>query len=736
MTDTTLLHRLADLAGIQSGFHDIWGQYHPTSDEARRALLSGLGLPGDDDASLAVAIHELDTRPWYQTLPPVLVAPTGQPVHVLIHLPDQGLDQAHAWTLTLEQGGGSTVSFLPRALQFQASRELPDGWYHALELVLPPMDTPGYHRLTLRAPGEPEVDMPLILHPPQCHQPPAVAQGGRVWGLSVQLYGLRSRRNWGMGDFGDLPALLDWCAGAGAQALGLNPLHALFPHNPAHCSPYSPSSRQFLNTLYLDVEAAPEFADCPAARERVASADFQARLTALRAGSQVDYPAVAALKDEVLGLLYTHFRQHHLDAGTPRGQAFRAWRAAGGTDLQHFALYLALQAHFHAQDPDLWGWPVWPEEYRHPAGDAVAAFAEQHPDLIGRYLYRQWLADDQLAAAHRRAGELNLGLGLYADLAVGVDKGGAETWMHRDLYALDTRIGCPPDDFSPLGQDWGLPPWIPDRLREAAYLPFINMLRANMKHAGALRIDHVMGLMRLFWVPPALDARHGAYLAYPLADLLGILALESQRNRCLVVGEDLGTVPDEVRHALAGMGVLSYRLFYFERDAAGDFRPPDQYPHQCLVAASTHDLPTLAGWWRGEDLDLRTRLNLWANDDQRLAQVRARQDDRRRLLQALARQGLLPAGLGDDPGALPEAPVELVAAVHCYLARSPAMITLVQADDLLGETQQANLPGTVDQYPNWRRRLAIALEEWPAQPRAQALVSAMAERADGAPLPT
>jgi (1->4)-alpha-D-glucan 1-alpha-D-glucosylmutase len=274
----------------------------------------------------------------------------------------------------------------------------------------------------------------------------------------------------------------------------------------------------------------------------------------------------------------------------------------------------------------------------------VTAFAAAQGERLEWVQWLQWHAHRQLAAVGGRSYEVGLGVGLYQDLAVGVDKGGAEVWMDRELYALEAKVGCPPDDFNPRGQDWGLPPWVPQRLREAAYQPFIAMLRANMKYAGALRIDHVMGMMRLFWVPPGMTGADGAYLSYPFRDLLGILALESQRNRCLIVGEDLGTVPDEARTALFRLGVLSYRLFYFERTGDGGFLPPWEYPAQALVAAGTHDLPTLAGFWRGTDIQLRTDLELYPSEELRQSQIEARRQDRARLLETLKADGLLPDG--------------------------------------------------------------------------------------------
>lgn len=293
------------------------------------------------------------------------------------------------------------------------------------------------------------------------------------------------------------------------------------------------------------------------------------------------------------------------------------------------------------------------------------------------------------------------------------------------MYALEAGIGAPPDDFNLNGQDWGLPPLVPERLRDAAYAPFIATLRHNMRHAGALRIDHVMGLMRLYWVPPGGTPADGTYVSYPLDDLLGILALESQRNRCLVIGEDLGTVPDQVRQALRPLGVLSYRLLYFAREADGAFLRPADYPAQALVAASTHDLPTLRGYWQGHDLDVRRTLDLFPSQEVREQQIVARARDRARLLMALEREGLLPPGLSVHPVAVPDMTPELAAAIHVLVARTPAKVMMIQPEDVLGQVEQANLPGTTDQHPNWRRKLPLNLEEWQSDPRVLALAAAL-----------
>lgn len=722
MTSASSLRTLADLVGIVAEYHDIWGNAHAASDATRRGLLQAMGIACGDDAEIETSLRLWRTRHWRQRLAPVQVIPANQAIQVQLHLPQAEMALPLDWTLTLENGDSLNGTCSPSDLATLDQEEIDAETWLALRLELPAVGEIGYHRLQVGGGSQ-----SLIVHPPKCHQPLADAQ--RVWGLSIQLYSVRSSRNWGVGDFSDLRRLAEWAARAGANLIGVNPLHALFPHNPRHASPYSPSSREFFNTIYIDVENVPEYAESGGAQVIVETSDFQARLQALRDAELVDYASVSQLKSIVLERLYRHFLKHHLEADTPRAQAFRQFQRQGGENLASFALYQALQEHLYARDPNCWGWPVWPTEYRDASSDAVAAFAVEFRERVEYFQYLQWLAVTQLDAAGAAAKQSGMQIGLYQDLAVGVDLGGADTWAKRDLYAIGARIGCPPDDFSLMGQDWGLPPWIPERLREQAYAPFIAMLRANMRGAGALRLDHVMGLMRLYWAPPGEDARSGAYLNYPLADLLGILALESQRNQCLIVGEDLGTVPDSVRSVLYELGVLSYRLFYFERNYGhenhGEFKLPHEYPEQALVTASTHDLPTLTGFWQGADIELRTRLNLYPTPEQRVRQIEERAQDRARLLSTLAREGLLPEGTSLDPAQVPSMTPALLRAINRYLARTPSRLCMLQAEDLLGQTDQMNLPGTVAQHPNWQRKLRLDIETWANNSEVDAMVAAL-----------
>jgi malto-oligosyltrehalose synthase/4-alpha-glucanotransferase len=726
MSGARALKDLARLHGIAPEYHDIWGKRHEVPDATLVALLTEFGIDAATRAAVDGALREHARGRWREILPPVLVLREGgAPWNVRLNLPAALDAAALAWRLVEEDGAAHEAHFNPGELPSSDRGTVDGATFVARDLALPVAVGRGYHRLALLSGGVVVAETRLAVAPPECYRPLAVQEDGRVWGAAVQIYALRSERNWGIGDFTDLRTLLEQWAHRGAAIVGVNPLHAMFPHNPAHASPYSPSSRLFLNVLYVDVEAVEDFRECEEVLNEVYSAPFQARLQKLRETALVDYPAVGTLKVTLLERLYAHFRARHLGSGTPRARAFRDFVSGGGRQLRRHALYEALQERFHREDPTVWGWPVWPAAYRNPASAEVVAFERASTERIEFYEYLQWQAELQLAQIGRRSYELELGVGLYEDLAVSIDRGGAEAWANQDLYAVSASVGAPPDDFNLAGQNWGLPPLRPERLRKAAYEPVIATLRENMRHAGALRIDHVMGLARLFWIPQGKSAAEGAYVHYPFADLLGIIALESHRNQCMVIGEDLGTVPDEVREALGAYGVLSYRLLFFERNRDGDFRPPAEYPADALVAATTHDLPTLAGFWEGSDLMLRDELGL-IPEAQRQERIIERAQDRARLLLAIEREGLLPHGATVNPVSLPQMTPELVRNLHEYLARTPAKVLVVQLEDVLGMREQVNLPGTTDTHPNWRRKLALDVERFGDDERFVALANTLA----------
>lgn len=708
------LERLCAHYGIATHFHDVWGHYQAVRHDALLALLcefdSAIKVPDDLDA----ALRRASDSSWDEHVTPVvaildtagswsvqlrMTAAAHQLQWQLLDESDRVLQHGAVDAATLHQSAVAErngVAWCERQLQ--------------LDLRLPA----GYYRLRVDGMGHAQQpDTLVVCAPQQCYRPPATRDGGRVWGPAVQLYAVRSRSNWGIGDFGDLLQLVQQMAAQGADIIGLNPLHALFPHNPAHASPYSPSSRRQVNVLYIDVPAVAEFAHCGRARQRVAAPDFQQQLAQLRASTLVDYPGVAAAKLEILELLFAHFSEHHLGAdgaaADDHGQAFVDFAAHGGQALHRHSLFEAIQVHLHATDASVWGWPAWPLHWHDPDGATVQAFAREHAERIRFHQYLQWLATQQLERAHMACTSLGMGVGLYLDLAVSVDRGGSDSWSDQACFGNNASVGAPPDEFNPNGQGWGLPPLRPDRLRQHHYQLFIETLRSAMRNAGALRIDHVMGLMRLFWIPAGLSARDGAYVHYAVDEMLAIVALESQRNHCMVIGEDLGTVANTMREALLRHDILSYRLLYFERQDDGRFTPPAQYPGAALAAISTHDLATLAGWWAGHDLQLRVRLGLYPHENLFEKQLIDRALERSRLLLALRQADLLSTQAVADAAASTALPTEVMQAVHVYLAAAPSAVLMVQLEDALSVTDQINMPSTVDAHPNWRRKLPIDL---------------------------
>ncbi|HET7547165.1 MAG TPA: malto-oligosyltrehalose synthase, partial [Usitatibacter sp.] len=708
------LARLARLNGIEPGYHDIWGTWRATPEDTQRRLLAALGLDAHDEASADAVLGRRERERWQRIVAPMSVLRHGALARGMrVQLPEDAMGRALSWRLLEESGEAREERF--DALALERIEEFLAGEVSAIAFLLPlPQDLPeGYHRITILAGASVLGEGLVAVVPERCYLPPAIADGGRVWGAALQLYGVRSSRNAGIGDFTDLRHCAEVWGERGAGIVGMNPLHALSLRDPGHASPYSPSSRLFLNPIYLDLEAIDDFAEIAAA-DAGFTTRWRSECEKLRAAAEVDYAAVASAKRAALETLYAHFTRRHLEPGTARGRLFAQFRASRGQALRHHALHEAL-AEFHGTH-----WREWPAEHRDPHGEGVRRFARENPARVGLHEYLQWQADLQLGRAQEACRDLGMAVGLYADLAISIGPDGSEAWANQHLYALGASVGAPPDAFAQRGQDWGLPPLDPVRLAESAYAPFIATLRANMLRAGALRIDHVMGLARLWWVPAGCEPGAGAYVRYPLEDLLGILALESHRERCLVIGEDLGTVADELRRALEANEVLSYRLLLFERHGEA-FKAPAEYPRRALVAWSTHDLPTFAGWWREEDLATRAKLGLL--DEASLARER---DERRRgreaLAAALRHEGLLADG-AHAGGPLTD---ELAVAVQAFAARTPSAVMVVQMEDVLEVAGQANLPGTVDQHPNWRRKLPLPVEAWPRDPRVRRLTRTLA----------
>ncbi|KKO46652.1 4-alpha-glucanotransferase [Arsukibacterium ikkense] len=720
--DAALLAELVAFSGIETEFNDAWGNPTEVAVADQLALLAAQGFNIADDAAARAELTERQLDFWQQILSPVSVQLLGEPVSFELQVPLVLANNRFDFTLQTEQGDSHQFSTEPVAGELVQVAMLGDEEYQQYQHVLDFQFEPGYHTLTLTCSDTGfSFAQRLIISPGKCYQPPQFNQQ-KQWGVSVQLYGLRSARNWGIGDFSDLSTLVAYLAAQGADFVGLNPIHALYPAMPENASPYSPSSRRWLNIIYIDVTAMPGFGECSKTQSLVTAPDFNATLAAQRARDWVDYSGVLQLKLPVMHSLYQWFVQHcgkeaHLAA------EFAEFKAQGGDSLQQLALYDALHAVLIKQDSQHWGWPNWPEQYRDPQSEAVQQFAKDHQQQLDFYCYLQFIAQQQLKAAQQQAKTAGMLLGLYRDLAVGVSDASTEIWGNSDLYCRQASVGAPPDPLGPAGQNWGLPPMQPYQLFSQAYQPMTDLFRSNMQDAGALRIDHVMALLRLWWVPKTADnAGGGAYVYYPIMDLLGILALESQRQQAVIIGEDLGTVPEGIRELLAEYGIYSYRVFFFETAADGGYISPAHYPEQAMATLSTHDLPTLIGFWHCEDLKLGQQLGLYKDEQQLQGLYQQRHANKQQILDSLHGHGVLPA---DYPRSVDSLGMDrtLNYAMQRHLAAGSSQLLCLQLEDWLEMTQPVNVPGTSDEYPNWRRKLSRELEQWTAEPHIQQLLA-------------
>lgn len=720
--DKTLLADLIRFNGIETAFTDAWGNPTTVAEQDQIKLLKALGFDVDDHAKAQSQLEERQKLHWLEPIDPVSVQSHSGEYHLQVRLP---IDEVHAEltvTITTEQGDKHQFSFsaidaelsgatvLEGALDHeQSGTEIQQyDWSFQADLPL------GYHQLQLAVAGDEDIfEQSLIITPEKCFQPETFSQQ-KQWGVSVQLYGMKSETNWGIGDFADLGRLVNHLAKQGADFVGLNPIHALYPAMPESASPYSPSSRRWLNLIYLSVPLLPGFDQCQQTAHLVQAPGFTEQLAAQRAKDWVDYSGVMQLKLPVLKTLFHWFTEHQQQV-PELVSAFEHFKQQGGDSLRQLALYDALHMHLIAQNPDAWGWPNWPEQYRSAESEAVTAFADAHQDEIEFFSYLQFCAQQQLAKVQQQAKANGMLLGLYRDLAVGVSEASTEIWANPDLYCRNASVGAPPDILGPKGQNWGLPPMLPYQLFRQAYRPMIELFRANMQDSGALRIDHVMALLRLWWVPKgAKSAGEGAYVYYPIMDLLGILALESQRQQAVVIGEDLGTVPDGIFELLQQFGMYSYRIFFFEQAEDGGFISPAHYPVQAMAALTTHDMPTLIGFWHCSDLKLGLDLGLYTEeilpglfDDRHKA--------KQQILDSLHGHQALPADFGRQIDSMGMSRL-LNYAMQQHLAKGSCQLLCLQLEDWMEMTDPVNVPGTSEEYPNWRRKLGMTLEQLEVQP--------------------
>lgn len=704
------LARLAKAAGVAAEYADVWGRSHEVAESNLRAILKALGYDASTDAAAEEELARIEnarSRSMIETVVlldaekeqalPLQRAPEGRPL------------------LRLESALAPTGHYDPEKLTLSLAQPLAPGVYEGrLEADL--------YRETIQD------RFTLIVSPERGFTPAPIERGDRLWGVNLPLYAVRSARNWGVGDLEDLKGALRYAASLGADCLGLLPLHALPNEEPYGISPYYPWSRLWINAIYIALDRVPEFAS-PAVQEYVGREEVKAAIKEAREAELVEYSKVWKVKLGALRLMFAAF-----DRDSRRGGAFDLWREERGEALVGFAVFCALRGWLAEKNGAPSHWRDWPAEYRRFSSPAVKRFAQDNAGEVEFHAWLQWLAERQLAEVAHEALVAGMSVGLYLDLALGVDPGGPDAWTFQHLLALEASAGCPPDPFSLLGQDWGLPPVKPEAHREAGYLYGGRTLEANMRHAGALRIDHAAMLARLFWVPLGKKPSDGAYVTYPIAEHLALLRAISASHRCLVIGEDLGTVPEEVREGLASSGFFSYRLLMFEREADRLFKAPFNFPVEALISFATHDLPTLDGWWTGRDLEVKSELNRYPDAETEQAEAEEREADKKRLVGALVWQKLLPEGYELPEGNLtPEELTRLAVAVHGYMARAWSALMLVNMDDLHGNLEMQNLPGTLQEHPNWRRKMPKPVEEWADCPRAAAILAAVKAERGGSP---
>ena len=657
------LEILASRAGLAVDWIDANGRPQHVQPDALRAVLKGLGHPADTDAEIEASLVELEQAQQSKHLPPLLTVDSGASLDLARYFEPDTLCRVH-----LEQG---------ETLELRL-----DG-----NAVLPGVIALGYHQVQIN-----DQTFTLAVAPTHCYSVAEAvdSQPARAWGISAQLYGLRRLNDGGFGDTLALEHLARAAAERGADALAISPMHAMFSADPQRYSPYSPSSRLFLNSLYASPACILGEREVRNAIEALGIAD---ELHDLEQLDLIDWPAAAQAKQRLLRALYEDFRHGH----HPQHADFLSFRQTGGEALENHCRFEAVQAMRAAAGESL-DWRHWPAERRTPQSPALAKFAEEHREEIGFYAFAQWLIARCLERAQQAARGSGMGVGLIADLAVGADGGGSQAWSRQDELLADLTVGAPPDILNRAGQGWGISAFSPEGLKRHGFRAFIEMLRANFAHAGGLRIDHVMGLQRLWVIPMDASPKEGAYLYYPVDDMLRLLALESHRHQAIVLGEDLGTVPDGLREKLIGRSILGMRVLLFEQGHDGQFKPILDWPDNALATTSTHDLPTLNGWWHSRDIDWNIQLGLIdAPTVEQWSEHRLR--ERQALRQALSHD---PQNFVDE---IRNETDHMIDASVRYLGHTRAPLVLLPLEDALGIEEQANLPGTTDTHPNWRRRL-------------------------------
>ena len=723
-----IIDKLAESYGIEPEYEDTWGRVHRISLGTKRSILKGLGADVDTETQATETWHARQTGlSSHITEPSIVTSLSCLPNDLSFQIPrniqgdlavPQTGDIKVSLEVTDEEGRAKRFAFSTEDLTFCETRRVGNRVYELWHLPFPQLHTLGYYRfdLSVQMEGRQWVQsVRVAICPEKAYIPSALEGEGRVAGIAINLYGVRSERNWGIGDLGDLKAILTWAAeDLHVSFVGLNPLHATFNRRPFNISPYLPLSRFYRNFIYLDVPAMEDYQSSSEAQDIVNTAETQRLLSELRGSETVEYEKVAALKIRVLRKVFQTFLRNHWKEEqheSDRRKALQSYIKKEGPLLENFATFCAIDSTQRSRDPDTWTWTQWPREYQRPDTKAVRQFQQKHWEEILFYKFVQWQLEKQLDEVQGHAGRLGMCIGLYHDLALGVDRFSADFWAYRDFFFSKLTMGAPPDAFSQHGQDWGLPPPDMEKLRETGYELFVKEIQKNCAFGGALRLDHVMRFFHLYCIPEGGPPDSGAYVSQPFEDLLRIVKLESVRNRVIIVGEDLGTVPGYIRDILAEENIFSYRLLYFEKDDKQNFILSEEYPELAVVTVTTHDLPTLAGFWTHRDIQFREGAGIFESREAVIMASEERETDKQKLLVLLQRARLLPEDFDGNAKAYPEVTGEIHNAVVGFLAMTPAKLFLLSQEDLFKETDQQNLPGTTQEYPNWSVKMRYTVEE-------------------------
>ena len=694
------LSRLAAAHGVALDFWDFTGNHRIVSEEAVVAVLAALGIDASTPEAVRAALADLEDAPWRDVLPPSTVVRAGREHHVPVHLPD---GTALTVWVELEDGGRWDLSQLDI---WSPPREV-DGARLGRATFLLPADLPiGWHTIVASLEVGGEHRAPLAVTPQSLPRPDANLATGRGWGFMAQLYSVRSQQSWGFGDLADLLELASLSGDLGADFLLINPLHAAEVVPPLTPSPYLPTTRRFFNPLYIRPEDIREVGYLPAQQRTLVEWSAEEVRAANASAGPIDRDAAWRAKKSALEVVFAAPRS------PARQRAFERFRAQEGQGLEDFALWSALTEHFHGQE--------WPEEVKDVGSPTVAQLRSELSERVDFYCWLQWVVDEQLDSAQGTAKSAGMGIGIMHDLAVGVHPDGADAWAMPDVLAKGVTVGAPADWFNQQGQDWSQPPWRPDALARLGYAPLRDLVRTILRHAGAVRIDHIIGLFRLWWVPQGMSPADGTYVRYDHEAMLGVLVLEAYRAGAVVIGEDLGTVEPWAREYMKERGILGTSILWFEKTHDGWPLPAEDYRWLALSTVTTHDLPPTAGYLAEEHVALRDRLGLLAEP---IEKVRSdARTERERMLGALYHRGLLP----DDPSER-----QVVEALHRYIVSTPSVLVGVSLADAVGERRTQNQPGTDQEYPNWKVPLAdgaehaVLVEDLAANARLTSLVAAI-----------